>query len=808
MQVLAAHIDFETGSAVELKTAGVHKQMEHRSTRTWGFRWCIAPKHTKPSIADMECWQPGQADPQRLLDWIANGGLVVAHNAIFERTVWNWLLRWRYGLTHWPVLRIEQQDCTLARCAALSIPSSLEIAAKVLGANAEKDMEGHALMMKMARPRSRKVCAGCNGTGAQPHAPERVCLYCEGTGELYTWWDDWQNINRNMAYCGQDVVTECEIDALAPELSERERAVWRHDQLVNDRGIMLDIPLIHRAIHLRELAKQRLDAEMKRVTDNFVPKCTQTAKLVAWINSLGIECTSIAKDKQEAVLAMADAELDDDLEFMVGESLLPNAVQRAVALRKQANKTSTAKLNAMLNCACSDGRARGLFQYHGTSTGRYAGRLIQPHNLYRVDPDRDGDDIKRTIDILLQYAQADEAHFMLECLVGPPMECLAKSLRGMFIAAPGKKLVGADLSNIEGRLAAWLAEEEWKLDAFRAYDAGTGPDLYNIAYARSFGIPIENVTKADRQIGKVEELSLGYQGSVGAFMNMGKNYGLKPEKLVAPVRAAVSEMEWLNMQSRYGSARDKHRLPIDQWTAIKIIVQGWRAAHPKLVQCWWDLQDAAIEAVSQPDQPVYVMGGKVAYLASRGFLWCRLPSGRVLAYCRPRIVYHAAAWIEYDDGRPDFIIEDFAEEHRAMWQYVAAYGGNNDYAISNSLFFLFGVPVTMQGGGKLVVKSRRRVDFDGYEGEKKRWGSFSLYGGMQFNHVDQGSARDVLVDGMFRLERAGYPIVFHCHDEAVGEPDEAFGSAKEFETIFAQNPDWLPGCPLSSKGWEGSRYGK
>lgn len=79
---------------------------------------------------------------------------------------------------------------------------------------------------------------------------------------------------------------------------------------------------------------------------------------------------------------------------------------------------------------------------------------------------------------------------------------------------------------------------------------------------------------------------------------------------------------------------------------------------------------------------------------------------------------------------------------------------------------------------------------------------------MQFNHVDQGSARDVLVDGMFRLERAGYPIVFHCHDEAVGEPDEAFGSAKEFETIFAQNPDWLPGCPLSSKGWEGSRYGK
>lgn len=782
--MLSAHFDVETGSAIELRRAGVHKQMEHASTRIWGFRWCIAPKHTKPSLADMQEWRPGYADPQPLLDWIASGGVVVAHNAIFERTVWNWLLRWRYGLRHWPVLRVEQQDCTLARCAALAIPASLEIAARVLGASAEKDMAGHANMLKMARPRTRKACPACEG-GELPAGSGRICIYCQGTSELYTWWDDWQHVNNNMAYCGQDVVTECEIDALAPELSERERQVWMHDQVVNDRGILLDIPLIHRAIKVRDLAKLRLDAEMKRVTDGFVPKCTQTSKLVSWINSLGVACTSIAKDKQEAVLAAADDELDDDLEFMVGESLLPNAVQRALALRKQANKTSTAKLNAMLDCAGSDGRARGLFQYHGTSTGRYAGRLIQPHNLYRIDPDRDGDDIKRAIDVLLQFAQADEAHFMLECLVGPPMECLAKSLRGMFVAAPGKKLVGADLSNIEGRLAAWLAEEEWKLDAFRAYDAGSGPDLYNIAYARSFGVPVEEVQKPQRQIGKVEELSLGYQGSVGAFMNMGKNYGLKPEKLVAPVRAAVSEMEWLNMEARYASARDKHKLPSDQWTAIKIVVAGWRAAHPKLMQCWWDLQDAAIEAVAQPDQPVYVMGGKVAYLAARGFLWCRLPSGRVLAYCRPRIVYHAAAWIEYEDGRPDFMIEDWHEDARTLWQRIAALDA-----------------------GKLVVKARRRVDFDGFDGEKKRWGSFSLYGGMQFNHVDQGSARDVLVDGMFRLEAAGYPIVFHCHDEAVAEVDASAGSAKEFETIFAQNPAWLPGCPLASKGWEGVRYGK
>lgn len=157
----------------------------------------------------------------------------------------------------------------------------------------------------------------------------------------------------------------------------------------------------------------------------------------------------------------------------------------------------------------------------------------------------------------------------------------------------------------------------------------------------------------------------------------------------------------------------------------------------------------------------------------------------MLAYCRPRISYRTEAWIEFDDGRPNFVIEDFQEEHRAAWTQEASWRG-----------------------GKLVVKTRKKVDYDGYEGEKKRWGSFSLYGGMQFNHVDQGSARDVLTEGMLRLEAAEYPIVFHCHDEAVAEVGHNYGSAKEFETIFATNPAWLPGCPLASKGWEGSRYGK
>lgn len=785
----AAHIDFETASACELKPAGVHRYAEHPSTRTWGFRWCIAPRQTTPALSEMIAWVPGAPDPADLLAWIAAGGVVVAHNAIFERTIWNILLRWRYGLTHWPELRIEQQNCTMSRCAALAIPESLEIVAQVLHCTAQKDMEGSKVMMKMMRPRTRTMCVPCGGHGTVPflYGQTVTCRYCLGTGETYTWWDDAWHVERNLQYCAQDVVTECEIDSKVPELSDRERRVWMHDQHVNDRGVMLDIPLIERAIKLREHAKKQLDADMHRVTGGAVPKATQVAKLVTWINSLGIECTSIAKDKREAILADADEELGDDLAFMLGEELLPNPVQRALAIRKQASKSSTSKLDAMLKCVSADGRARGLFAYHGTSTGRYAGRRIQPHNLYRVDPDRDGNDIRRTVELLLAHDNINDLHFLIDVLVGPPMEQLAKSLRGMFIAAPGMKLVGADLSNIEGRLAAWLADEKWKLDAFADYDNGNGADLYNISYARSFGVDV-SVPKADkskRQIGKVQELSLAYQGSVGAFINMGKNYGLKPADLVAPVRAAVPDYEWMNMQARFLSAPDKNRLPEDQWTAIKIIVQGWRSAQPQIVQTWYDCQDAAIDAVMHPGQIVYVMNGKGAYLCSGGFLWAQLPSGRVLAYCRPITVQRNEARIVYEDGRADYHIEDFDDDMRDFWKQMA-----------------------QQDRGNLVVRTKRVVMYEGYEGETKRWGRFGLYGGMQFNHFDQGSARDVLVDAMFRCEDAGYPTVLHVHDECVGEVPVDFGSAREYEQLVAANPFWLPGCPLASKGWEGPRYGK
>lgn len=146
MAALAAHHDFETGSALDLEKCGVYRYAEHESTRVWCMSWRIGER------GPMSRWWPGAADPAPLLAHVAAGGIVKVHNASFERTIWNRLIRVRI-CPHWPELRIEQQDCTMARAAVLAIPQSLEIVAKVVGARAQKDMEGNALMQKMMRPR-------------------------------------------------------------------------------------------------------------------------------------------------------------------------------------------------------------------------------------------------------------------------------------------------------------------------------------------------------------------------------------------------------------------------------------------------------------------------------------------------------------------------------------------------------------------------------------------------------------------------------------------------------------------------------
>ena len=768
--MLIAHHDFETGSACDLRKAGVHKYAEHPSTRVWCMSWWFE------GTQQMQRWWPGADDPYALLHHIAQGGIVGVHNAVFERTIWNNLIRVRY-CPHWPELRIEQQDCTMARAASVGLPQSLDVISKVVGARAQKDMEGNAVMLKLSKPRKATMCTQCKGSlieeiyGGHGTVLERSCSVCGGTGQELSWWDTPEIVSRTMQYCDQDVVTETEIGGLLPELSEAEKQVWALDQKINDRGIQLDVETIEHAIKVRDIARVGLDARMNELTEGAVTKCTEVSKLVTWLQAQGVDCESVAKAEQQEILVYAKQALPPEDEKRVRE---------AIELRQDASKTSTAKYQAMLNVVCADGRARGLLAYHGAFSGRWAGRLIQPQNLYRIDPERDGDDILLAVQILLTH-EAHAAHDMLYMLFGSAMGMLAKTLRTMIIAARGKQLHGVDLANIEGRVAACIAGEEWKLDAFRAYDEGRGPDLYRIAYARSFGIEPEAVTSFQRQIGKVEELSLQYQGSVGAFTQMGKNYGLKPEALVPVVQTASPEaFEFWSRQ--YPSSRDKKGLPQDQWAAIKTVVAGWRKQHPGIVGGWWELQDAAIEAVLAPGQFIAALDGRVAYLRHRSFLYVRLPSGRVLAYCNPHVVMQKEMWLEHP-----------------MTGMTVAVEGKTDAEIAADIEF---------GGFVLKSREKKSVRYEGFDSETRKWSTFALYGGMQFNHIVQGTARDVMVGGMLRAEAQGYPIVLTVHDEVLAETKLGFGSAKGLEEIMTAGEAWLPGCPLAAKGWSGTRYSK
>lgn len=584
------------------------------------------------------------------------------------------------------------------------------------------------------------------------------------------------NVDRLMDYCAQDVRTEIEADVLLPELSPHERLVWELDQRINDRGVHIDVAFVERCAELTIVAKKRADSIIKVWTDRAVKKATETAKIVSWIQSRGIPCTSIKKGDQDEILEFA-ALFNDDL------------VAEVIELRRSAAKTSTAKFAKMLACVGSDHRMRGLLNYHGAGPGRWAGRLVQPQNFPRVNSDMDALTVEYVIRIVAQSARryglpdysrytskeitafvaegvssADifEQHDMIEVGVGPVLPALSKSLRACITAAPGNHLIGGDFSNIEGRINAWLAGEHWKCEAFRQYDAGTGPDLYKVTAGRILGKNVEDITKNERQVqGKVPELACGYQGGVGAFITMGytQNPPVKPRDLVAPVKAAATNEEWDATAIRYAKATDKFGLPEDQWTAIKYIVTSWRQRHPNIVQSWWDLQDAALAAVETPNETFFVYDGRVAYMSDGAWLYCRLPSGRIMHYCQPRI----------------------KETERVLV--------NKD--------------------GEEYIKWVRTVWFMGIDSTTRRWVPKYLYGGLQCENIVQGTARCVMDRAMLRVEARGYPLILTVHDEMLAEPPLTFGSASQFKALMVQKDEaWLDGLPLAAEAWEDVRYVK
>lgn len=348
--------DFETASAANLRDVGIYKYVEHPSTRIWmlSYRFNREP---------VERWLPGMAAPNRLLHHVAAGGVFGAHNANFERQVWNTVLRRLPGCEMWPALQIKQMDCTMARALAIHLPADLDDLAGVLKLTERKDKEGKALMMKMSRP--RKV-----------HADGHI-----------DWWDSPENIARLGDYCDQDVITESAIDERLPPLSADERALWELDQRINDRGVMIDIPTVEKICKVLEVAKRRDNERMACLTAGAVRKTTENAKLLQWFQSRGIKTDSIAKDCHADIRTATDVFGDDEAEAVLN-------------LRASGAKTSTAKYDRMLEYVGEGDRMRGLLGYHRASTGRWGGSGPQPQNLPRVDDEKELPDVLALLEML------------------------------------------------------------------------------------------------------------------------------------------------------------------------------------------------------------------------------------------------------------------------------------------------------------------------------------------------------------------------------------------------------------------------
>jgi DNA polymerase len=739
------HIDFETRSAADLRKVGLYRYAEHPTTSVlmmgYAFgdeqRWLWKPRST-------------EAIPLRVMAHVSAGGKVTAHNSAFELAIWNTVLRRQ--VANLPVLHREQCDCTMARALASGLPAALAQLAEVTRSPILKDEAGGKDMLKLSKPKK---------------------VHPDGTIE---WHEDallWGNTER---YCLDDVGAEKGVDKVVPHLSERERRVWLLDHEINERGVRLDVEMIRRAQAVAELARTDANAEMHRLTEGFVPKVTNNQKIVAWLASRGIETDSIAGDNAE--------DLSEDI-AAVGDDL----AQEVMDLRYVAMKASVAKLNKMMDWVCDDGRVRGALAYHGANTGRWAGRGPQFQNMVRIDGDRDLDPVNLTFRILEADLTPQERHDLIEGAVGPVLKSLSKCSRGMVIASEGCRLIGADKSNIEGRVNAWTAGEPWKLDAFRAYDRGEGADLYKVAYAQSFNIDAADVNNAQRQIGKVQELAGGFQGSVGAYLKFIRKSGMKPGAFADLALASATEMQTKDARRQWDQARpkDKHALDERTWIGIKIAVNKWRAAHPAIVQGWWDRQDAAIAAVLNPRQVVPVLEGRIRYLSADGFLWTMLPSTRLLAYALPWVDWQSTPKWLYTTTDPDtrerVLADDFGTDEVALYDE----------------------------DGKLVkaeerYERRRRVVKHWIN--QKGWRPRALYGGLQCENDTQAIARDTMVEDMFAARDAGYPIVLTVHDELVTDVPFGHGSADELAQIMSRVPDWIPGLPLAAKAWEDRRYVK
>jgi len=721
--------DFETRSDVELKGSNVYVYSASVNADVWALGYCFDDDA-------VQMWYPSLGEPpEDLVEYVRAGGLMTAHNIAFDRIIWNQICVQKYGF---PPLPLEQCRCTMVMGLAMNLPASLDDLAGALGLNETKDHKGKRVALQLAKPRSVK------------------------DGGII-WWDEAEHAakyTQARAYCVQDVaLTRKVLKCLLP-LSSAELEVWFLNERANDRGIYIDGETCIAAKKFVASLVQGFNDEIIEVTKGAVQTITNVGQIKEWLASRGVPVDSLAKDK-----------IDD----LLGQTGLPDDVRQVLALRQEGGKSSVAKIDAMLTRRSADGRVRGSMQYHGASTGRVAHRGIQPGNLPRPVL-LDGDDEDLAYEQMLEiigYVMGGNPD-MVRMVFGQPMFGVADILRGLLTAAPGNQLYDFDFTNVEGRGLAWAAGEHWKLDAFRAYDAGEGPDLYKVAAGSIFGKAPADVGKAQRQIGKVSELALGYHGGPAAFNKMALGYSLKIGEQAETVLGQMPPDVIQKAEEGYRLRGEKSGMDKPGWLAAEAIKLRWRAAHPNVVALWRGVEDAAISAVANPGSTY--TAGPFKFRTAGSFLFARLPSGRALAYPYPRL--HKVVRISKTEGGVA-MARPVKETDLAYW---------------------------LKQGWEAEGDAKTGLVFKAIDSFTKKWGEQFTYAGKLVENLTQGLARDLMVEAQARLEAAGYRVVLSVHDELVSEREIGFGSLEEYLRIASEVPAWAAGLPLSVAGWSGERF--
>ena len=650
-------IDLETFSDIDLSSCGVYRYVEG-DFHILLFAYAFDDEDVR--VVDMAC---GEELPQEVQDAIFDETVIkAAWNAQFERTC----LSTYFGTQLSP----DSWQCSMVWAASLSLPLKLKTAAEVLKTGEQKDDAGERLIKYFSVPCKPTKANGGRTRNLPEHAPEDWALF--------------------KSYCMQDVRTERDNKLEAFPLQKSEWNFYHMDQRINDRGVLIDKTLVEQAITCDMMLSEEMTAKAYELTGLENPN--SVSQLKGWLTERGIDVDSLGRGIDVDSLGKKNVTaLIKDLD----KHSIDSEALEMMRLRLQMAKSSVKKYQAADRYICLDGRAHGLFQFSGANrTQRWAGRGIQLQNLPQnhistLDEARE----------LVKLGCFD----MVESIYGNTPDILSQLIRTMLIPKEGCEFIVADFSAIEARVLAWLAGEQWRMDAFKR-----GDDIYCASASQMFGVPVvkHGINGELRQKGKVAELACGYGGAAGALISMGAlDMGLSEDELPG-------------------------------------LIDDWRTANPHIVQFWWDVEKAAMDTVKDHRERNV---GRIGFQFYANTLWVVLPSGRKLAYIKPRL-----------------------QPNR------------------------FG---------------RMAMTFESLNAANK-WSRGETYSGKLVENCTQSTARDLLAEAMWRMERAGLDIVGHVHDEVILEVPKGTITVEDVCSIMNQNPVWANGLVLSSAGYRGDYYFK